>query len=514
MRGCADAAKRLERIASECGLQVMTTPGVDTSSLSVFIDTPVFSVHVELRDTMPACVQGVYVTHERDTAAAMADETVALEPPIDEELTQLLRAERYADFTVHLRGLVAANSVRVLRGPPTQLRAAMSALESDLVRIEAHALALAAGLGALDAVDCVLNSGHGLVHVRRNGKPSQLAIFAPRRLLLRARLALDELVRMHGAIEPAALAGTYKSLLLEEAVSASVHLEEASADSFVSVRPLLRACDASGTLFDVSDASTDGVQGVAFALRFAAGWAACTETLRAFDRLLGRQPATDALPGRSGQRERTDGAGWWAAAESAAGPQERHSGQDADEGAIECCVDGDVFAFTNVAHADEEGVWWVERIPFVHPQQLADVLRIVRRQLIFNTLLASCVSARGAAEACETPIRVRHRLELSFSGPFQMHILMQHPCADGLLSICASVEPDGRVRARLHAAPGDCTVLGVSDEALSRVLEEQQSIPLCMYWLLHAPSRATPSPPIAVQSVSMGGPELRTQPPS
>ncbi|XP_031566569.1 mediator of RNA polymerase II transcription subunit 1-like [Actinia tenebrosa] len=131
--------------------------------------------------------------------------------------------------------------------------------------------------------------------------------------------------------------------------------------------------------------------------------------------------------------------------------------------------------FTDEFVGDNAGVL-VYRVPFTHPSHVPDIIKQLRRQASYNSLLTS------ALRTDKTPPKAKdqteYTFELSTPAPFTVTITFEHPCTAGMASIDFEVGEDSNVQASLHTVPGQ-PVFG-TNEYLTKVIQRCHSIPAAM----------------------------------
>lgn len=116
------------------------------------------------------------------------------------------------------------------------------------------------------------------------------------------------------------------------------------------------------------------------------------------------------------------------------------------------------------------------RISFTHASQIPDIIPLLRRQAMFNTLLTSALRSHKPLK--KKPNSEEFLFELRASEPFTLTVTFEHPCTSSMASIDFFVSEDLTVKATLTTVPGK--PLFCSNDYISRVTERCLSIPAAM----------------------------------
>jgi len=116
------------------------------------------------------------------------------------------------------------------------------------------------------------------------------------------------------------------------------------------------------------------------------------------------------------------------------------------------------------------------RIGFTHPSQIPDIIPLLRRQAMFNTLLTSALRSHKPLK--KKPNSEEFLFELRASEPFTLTVTFEHPCTSSMASIDFFVSEDLTVKATLTTVPGK--PLFCSNDYISRVTQRCLSIPAAM----------------------------------
>ncbi|XP_078343120.1 mediator of RNA polymerase II transcription subunit 1-like [Oculina patagonica] len=116
------------------------------------------------------------------------------------------------------------------------------------------------------------------------------------------------------------------------------------------------------------------------------------------------------------------------------------------------------------------------RIGFTHPRQIPEIIPLLRRQAMFNTLLTSALRSHKPLK--KKPNSEEFLFELRASEPFTLTVAFEHPCTSSMASIDFNVSEDHTVKATLTTVPGK--PLFCSNDYISRVIQRCLSIPAAM----------------------------------
>ncbi|XP_048584382.1 mediator of RNA polymerase II transcription subunit 1 [Nematostella vectensis] len=132
-----------------------------------------------------------------------------------------------------------------------------------------------------------------------------------------------------------------------------------------------------------------------------------------------------------------------------------------------------------VTNVSRNGVL-IHRVPFTHPRHVPVIIKQLRRQVTYNTLLTSALRTHKPPPTIEG--KSEHTFELSTSGTFTVTITFAHPCSVGMASIDFAVGEDSSILAFLHTVPGQPVFC--SNDYISRVMQRCLSIPATMRCLI------------------------------
>lgn len=116
------------------------------------------------------------------------------------------------------------------------------------------------------------------------------------------------------------------------------------------------------------------------------------------------------------------------------------------------------------------------RIGFTHPSHIPEILPLLRRQAMFNTLFTSALRSHKPLK--KKPDSEDYLFELRSSEPFTLTVTFEHPCTSSMASIDFFVSEDDMIKATLTTVPGK--PLFCSNDYISRVTQRCLSIPAAM----------------------------------
>ncbi|XP_077556025.1 mediator complex subunit 1 isoform X1 [Haemaphysalis longicornis] len=115
----------------------------------------------------------------------------------------------------------------------------------------------------------------------------------------------------------------------------------------------------------------------------------------------------------------------------------------------------------------------VSGVPFTHPTHVPQILVFLRQQLLFNSLVASCVrpSSRQSAE-------MSHMFEVNTTSISNISISFEHPLDESLATVDLNLSEITSVKCRIYTLNSDISIC--TDEYASKVMQRCLSIPVTM----------------------------------
>ncbi|XP_067649152.1 mediator of RNA polymerase II transcription subunit 1-like [Haliotis asinina] len=126
----------------------------------------------------------------------------------------------------------------------------------------------------------------------------------------------------------------------------------------------------------------------------------------------------------------------------------------------------------NGSSLDQPGVM-VSRIPFTHPMNVAHILSHLRQQLVFNTVVSSCIRPNSKQDMANAVV-----IELTTISLQQICITMEHPVYDSMLNVELDLGDITSLKCRLSSGHTDQVLC--TDDFASRVFQRCLSIPITL----------------------------------
>ncbi|CAL1266024.1 unnamed protein product [Larinioides sclopetarius] len=121
---------------------------------------------------------------------------------------------------------------------------------------------------------------------------------------------------------------------------------------------------------------------------------------------------------------------------------------------------------------DLQGVM-VSSIPFTHPTHVPQILVFLRQQMLFNTVISSCIRP-GSKKDAESPFMFEG---MAYS---TSHILVsfEHPLEESLATVDIDLKDINKVSCKIYTLSSDATMC--TDDYASKVMQRCLSIPITM----------------------------------
>ncbi|KAG8199086.1 hypothetical protein JTE90_016223 [Oedothorax gibbosus] len=121
---------------------------------------------------------------------------------------------------------------------------------------------------------------------------------------------------------------------------------------------------------------------------------------------------------------------------------------------------------------DLQGVM-VSSIPFTHPTHVPQILVFLRQQMLFNTVISSCIRP-GSKKDAESPFMFE---SMAYS---TSHILVsfEHPLEESLATVDIDLKDINKVNCKIYTLSSDATMC--TDDYASKVMQRCLSIPITM----------------------------------
>ncbi|KAK3108146.1 hypothetical protein FSP39_002003 [Pinctada imbricata] len=115
----------------------------------------------------------------------------------------------------------------------------------------------------------------------------------------------------------------------------------------------------------------------------------------------------------------------------------------------------------------------VTRIPFTHPTSVAQVLNILRQQLMFNTVVGSCIRPYAKQDLARSVV-----FELAAMSLQHFTVMFEHPLQDTMVT--AEMDLTDITNAKFRVCIGEEGETICSDDAASKVFQRCLSIPVTL----------------------------------
>eukprot|EP00741_Cyanophora_paradoxa_P002291 tig00000581_g2223.t1 len=414
-----------------------------------------------------------------------ADKLEIKDDDADRHLTELLRRGQLEELAVQLRGLTRLEALDTAY-PPARVRQALKALHDDVAGVAVREEQSLIVSGTPDSAVPLEQArrGHGLVRGAADG--TRLLYYLPAAAAAAARASSShpaaELWAGGRALQIGAEEGPCPSSYPSPASMGPAGLAAApppasssDASSSSSVSALLGHCPWGEAPPEAGEARAPCP--VQFCLRLDPPVRMAAETARRAVALV--YPPSASAPGAPASSP--------SSSSSAPGPARVVRVRTAGGALHHYCISqpGGAAAARTVA---------VSRLPMTHGGQLLPILALLRQELAFGELLASCTAGgldeggpgssslppppkrpRSASFTAEDQRRGPVTVEVTPERPRALHCALVHPQATGLFSVRFEVAPGGAVSVAIEVADGDLPPCG--DAAATAVARDSMSVP-------------------------------------
>eukprot|EP00051_Salpingoeca_urceolata_P016221 m.214454 g.214454 ORF g.214454 m.214454 type:complete len:616 (-) comp18620_c0_seq10:60-1907(-) len=402
---------------------------------TVFISTDTFFLELVLNEG--GTVQTVKIAHGDLPEAE------------DAFLLKLVQDGNYRRFSDNLKAFKELYEIGVATDLKMGLYAAVMGLEKDMATAAGQQSALGSGL-------VLSNTGYGLVVPRHGGEYMRTVVFSPPSALV-SRTSGTSCDDAEG-LDDASSRGC---------IVAAVQLEGTTAPCSI---PKIATANVETTpLSFAQPGESDCLAGVVGVLRFNRPLLVEQSVFDAVQNASAEMLCAQAEPATSGLPFED-----WA---NALSPGMTKTGK------TPCCVDVGgswlCFSLDGSGMGGEHGRR-VEKVRFSSMSQVLPVLEVLRRQLLYNHLLASCFPSEGQAEG--RPGSSDCLFEVTVQPGFCLVVTGTHPAnAAAIMSWTIEVPAAREIKVTFHLAPG--TTLPVSEEQCAKTLLATYSIPVTMHAL-------------------------------
>ncbi|KAF0306183.1 Mediator of RNA polymerase II transcription subunit 1 [Amphibalanus amphitrite] len=403
-----------------------------SSGQGCFIECDMFYVELELHSPSGQ-VREVKIQHQPDQATP---------PQPCPELVKCLTAGDFTEFTAHLEGLLALYKLNADRKLKMRAYPALRAMEEDLSR-----LAAIQATSIPDPRSLVHRGPVGIVQLRRLGHPMRLTyMVTPYHLLdVESRQLLPltvETVTSRGL-------GLWAEVCLQ---SSTAHKLQTTGLISVEERPDGKSVP----VYSQLSSSNSCTLPATFVLKLSEKMAMSAETLDKITEITSIRPTEAPV---------TQSLLSLIARVSSDGKMEGRPDQP-----LYVQLPDALHCYYMEGGAELVGAV-VDAVPFTHPAHVPPLLTVLRAQVLFNTLVASCVRTQ-TPKVTEGAVC----MELTAMGGSRLSISFEHPQEDALATL--EVDLSSSPRCRLHTATH-------SDfDQATAVLQKCLSIPVTMRALM------------------------------
>ncbi|XP_065308531.1 mediator of RNA polymerase II transcription subunit 1 isoform X1 [Dermacentor albipictus] len=417
--------ERLDTITRQQGLMFTTGPG----GQECFISSDMFYVEVLLESS--GTVNDVKISHHGDPLSCP-------------ELTQVLLRGDFAEFTKHLEGLASIYQLNADKKQKTKAYLALQALETDL--------------GILSQLQSFMNEPSNLVHKspvgilqpRKGGHPMKLTFFiSPYDLL-----DVDSKSSIPLTVEAILEKGLGQSVSVCIESSGSHKLQTTSLIS-VTNTPEGKNLPSFAALSNLNSTMLPA----SFVLKLPKPIPMAVALVRKIHAVTliecadtsTTQPLLSLIINQASEGKLT---------------------ASSDRGLNVTLPDQQHCYYLLSGSPELPGVM-VSGVPFTHPTHVPQILVFLRQQLLFNTLVASCVrpSSRQNAE-------MSHMFEVNTTSISNISISFEHPLDESLATVDLNLSEITSVKCRIYTLNSDISIC--TDEYASKVMQRCLSIPVTM----------------------------------
>ncbi|XP_022238572.1 mediator of RNA polymerase II transcription subunit 1-like isoform X1 [Limulus polyphemus] len=417
--------ERLESITRQQGLKFTAGP----SGMDCFISSDMFYVEVLLENTGE--VKDVKIAHHGDPVSCP-------------ELSKVLRQGNFGEFTSHLEGLSAIYQLNADKKQKTKAYLALQALETDL-----STLAQVQQSYANDPSNLVHKSPVGILQPRQGGHPMKLTYFISPYDLLDSEtetsipFTVDAITerKLGHSVTVCIESSTAHRLQINSLSSLSKKSEGKSLPSFAAFSNL------NSTTLPAS-----------FMLRLSSPIPMANSVIDKIQSLTGIECA-DMSTSQSLLSLITK--------ESSKGKLQYSS----NHGLFVTLPDQHHCYYLS-SSTDLQGVL-VSGVPFTHPTHVPQILVFLRQQVLFNTVIGSCIRPASKTDV-DSPLM----FEVSVLTTTHLSISFEHPLEESLATVDLDLRDITNVKCKIFTLTNDTPLC--TDEYTSKVMQRCLSIPVTM----------------------------------
>lgn len=419
-----NVTERLESLSRQLGLKFNIDNGLFISSDMFFIE-----INLNADDT----VKGVNVHHEG-----------AKEHYPCKELVTAISKGDFIDLTAQLEGLISIYQINAEKSIKCKAFVALQALETDL----AHFSLLQASM-TKDNYQMCMHSPLGLLQKRRGGHPMQITYFV-------SAYDLIDVDRKQ------LVSSLTNDLINTKKIGHSVTVNlEASAATRLQIQPLLLInTDAQGcttSAYSQMNQNNSCLLPATFVLKLNKPSAVGCQIVQEIERITEQKLATQT-----------------------AVPLLALIASNASNGKV-TNIDRSLF----VALPDQNHCYFlsemkeqaiqVTKIPFSDPQHVPKVIKLLRQQALFNTLIGSCVRTGTPRDFDSLQM-----FEITALSSQYITVALEHPYQQQLTTIEFDLSDIGNIECNIYGG----AQLGNISNKIAKVMQTCMSIPVTMRYLL------------------------------
>jgi len=442
--------ERLETITRQLGLKFMSINQVESSDKNVFISSDMFYVEVNLN--LSGYVNDVKIAHSSDAVSCA-------------ELIKVLRDADFVEFNKHLNGLIEIYRLSADKSKKSKAYVALNSLEQDL-----NLLYRLQSSNINEPNNLVHKSPVGILEPRKGGCPMKLTYFiSPYDLI-------DEKRRLSYPLSIEII--TEKQL----GYSATVCLQNFDKSCYkLQTTPLIsttRKSDGKNMPINAPLTNSNSISLPAcFALKLSESLPLSIEII---EKIKQANNGLDVIYDKEISSTSQSLISLLARKMLSKKEFTTKFKSPEDPFYVELPDQSHTYYF-NRSVSNIEG-YEVTSIPFIHPTSVPQILILLRKQVLFNVLVGSCIRQIYRRDELNTNISSRTdsrpvMFEINASIT-SINVSFEHPVEESLATIDFDLEELTNIKAKLNDSDSFSTY--VSDEHVSLVMQRCFSIPVTM----------------------------------
>uniref|UniRef100_T1J8I3 Mediator of RNA polymerase II transcription subunit 1 n=1 Tax=Strigamia maritima TaxID=126957 RepID=T1J8I3_STRMM len=413
-----------KRNFDDCSLKFTAGP----NGTDCFISSDMFYVEVLLE--MNGSVKDVKIAHHGDPVSCS-------------ELTQVLRAGDFTEFTSHLEGLTSIYQLNADKKQKSKAYLALQALETDLSMLAQ----LQSSIN--EPSNLVHKSPVGILQLRKGGHPMKLTYFISPYDLLDMETKSSIPLTVDTVVERQL--GQYVTVCIESSTSHKLQTQ--------SLMSITRTNDGKSL---PSFAAPSNLNSTTLPANFVLKLASPMPIATALVKKIQAVTCIECADMSSSQ------------------PLLSLITQLASKGEMDCNNNKGLFVVLPDQHhcyflngaADLQGAM-VSSIPFTHPTHVPQILVFLRQQMLFNVLISSCIRT-GSKQDLETALM----FEVTALSWLHVSVSFEHPLEESMATAEFDLSDITNVKCKLCTMGSDASIC--SDEYASKVVQRCLSIPVTM----------------------------------